>query len=551
MTTMTREQRNHTNADSYRKRFGILHKAGVGVTLCRSHEPFRVIEALRDFAMGEADHAFKHWTVLHGWHSVDRSNPAEEPDTDGNADLLSAMRAINDFGNGVYVVMYPQPWIGKVPPLTQLIKDYVKTLTETKKRIVLLCPPGTTLPIELQQDVTILDFELPSFAELREVYTRTVNALPQPKRPRYSAEDVDRIISAGAGMTAHEFETAVSRAFVAHRELLPAIPIETTADEVLAVKVEAVKRTNVLEVMPVGNMNEVGGLQNLKRWVEQRRACFGQDAADFGIDPLKGILLAGPPGTGKSLVSKAIAWALALPLIKFDVSRAFGSLVGQSEAQVDEALRMAEAMAPCVLFLDEIDKALGGSAEGGGDSGVTKRVLGKILTWLQENDKPIFCVFSANRVEQLPSELIRKGRLDEIWSVSIPNDDERREVLSIHLRKRKEDPDTIDLTEAVAASQGYVPAEIEAAVKEAKVLAFNSPERKVTGKMIVDQLRLMTPLSVAFEDQFTAMRTWAEKNARPANGNEATEQTRIVARARPRSRVSAAGAGGRVMDIDG
>lgn len=548
MTTMTRAQRETSNADSFRRKFGILHKAGVGVVLCRSHEPTRVIEALRDFAMGEADHAFKHWTVLGGWHSVDRSNPSEVPDNDNNVDLLSALRGVSEFGNGIYVVMYPHPWLkdNKVPPLTQLIKDYANLLTETKKRVVLLCPPGVSLPIELQQDVTILDFELPSFAELNEVYKRTAGALPKPKQPNYSPDMIDRIISAGAGMTGHEFETAVSRAFVSHRELLPAIPIDVTAAAVLEVKVEAVKRTNVLEVMPVGNMDEVGGLGNLKRWITQRRACFGQEAQDFGIDALKGILLAGPPGTGKSLVSKAIAHVMGLPLIKFDVSRAFGSLVGQSEAQVDEALRMAEAMSPCVLFLDEIDKALGGSADGGGDSGVTKRVLGKILTWLQENDKPIFCVFSANRVEQLPSELIRKGRLDEIWSVSIPNDAERRDILSIHLRKRKEDPTQIDLDEAVRVSEGYVPAELEAAVKEAKVIAFNTEERRVTGDMIVRQLQLMTPLSKAFEEQFAAMRTWAEKNARPANGDEKTEESRVQARPRPRTRTATPG---RVMEV--
>lgn len=551
MTTMTNAQRSAANAAEFRRKFGILHKASCAVTLCRTKEPFRAIEALKSFAFGETDFGFKYWTVLGGWHTPNKLQPEEPPENDNNADLLGAMRAVNDFGNGLYVVFYPHHWIGKVPPLTQIIKDYARALPETRKRVMLLCPPGFTLPVELQDDVTIIDFELPAFSEVREVYSRTMEALPPAKRPKFTTDDIDRIIAAGSGMTAHEFEAALTRALVTHRELLPRLPIDTITDEVMAVKVEAVKRTEVLEVLPVENMDSVGGLANLKRWVAQRKKCFSQEAADFGIDPLKGVLLAGPPGTGKSLISKAIAYTLGLPLIKFDVSRVFASLVGQSEERVDQALKMAEAMAPCVLFLDEIDKALGGSHEGGGDSGVSKRVLGKILTWLQENDKPVFCVFSANRVESLPTELIRRGRLDEIFSVSVPNASERREVLAIHLKKRRQDPVKIDLTAAVDASEGYVPAEIEAAVKDAIIESFDHG-LPVTGESIAAQLRLMTPLSVAFASQFEAMREWAERNARPANGNEEDEVARLTPRARPRQRTAIAATGAaRAMDLDG
>jgi len=549
MTTMTREQRTTLNADTFRQRFGILDKAGVGVTMIRAAEPYRVIDTLYDYTLAEKDATFRYWTIAGGWHTFDRTKPGTQPDADGNADVLGAAKAIEGFGRGVYVMMYPHPWIGKAPPLTQVYKDFARSLPETKKRLVILTIPGFVLPPELQNDITVLDFDLPSFAELRDVYHRTLEALDRTKRPHYLDDDIDRIISAGGGMTSHEFESAVSRALIANRALLPRLPIETMTAEVLAVKVEAVKRTEVLEVMPVGNMEEVGGLENLKAWVIERRACFGQDAADYGIDPLKGILLAGPPGTGKSLVSKAIAWSLSLPLIKFDVSRVFGSLVGQSEARVDEALRTAQAMAPCVLFLDEIDKALGGSHEGGGDSGVTKRVLGKILTWLQENDAPIFCVFSANRVEQLPTELIRRGRLDEIFSVSVPNATERREIFNIHLKKRKVDPATVNLDEAIEASEGYVPAELEAAVKDAKITAFNAPDKTLTGAMIVRQLRLMTPLSQAFPDQFASMRRWAEQNARPANGTAIDEAARAEPRPRQRTR-AAVGVAGRALELD-
>lgn len=559
MTTMqTKDQRQVQNAATFRQKLGILHRASVSIILVRSREPYRAIEAMRDFAFAEADFDFKYWTCTGGWHTPDKARPENAPVTDNVAEILTATRAIggdpnapNSFGNGMFVMMYPHPWLAKAPPLIQLVKDYARALPETKKRVVLLCPPGFTLPEELQDDVVILDFDLPSYQEQREVYEKTINALPDPKRPKYSGDEIDRVLSAGAGMTSHEFETALSRGIIANRTLLPRLPIDTLVNAVMDVKVEAVKRTEVLEVMPVENMDQVGGLENLKQWVSQRRECFTQEARDFGIDPLKGMLLAGPPGTGKSLVSKAIAYSLGLPLIKFDVSRVFASLVGQSEARVDQALKMAEAMSPCVLFLDEIDKALGGSHDGGGDSGVSKRVLGKILTWLQENDKPIFCVFSANRVEQLPTELIRRGRLDEIFSVSVPNPSERRAVLEIHLKKRKQDISKIDLTAAVDASDGFVPAELEAAVKDAVIEAF-STKQPVTGEMIAQQLQIMTPLSIAFADQFSAMQRWSEQNARPANGTASDGPPTAAARARTRTRSSSAvpTGEGRKMDLN-
>lgn len=542
MTTMTTDQRQVQNAANFRHALGILHRASVAVILVRSREPYRAIDAMQTFAHAEQDFDFKYWTCTGGWHTPNKARPEEAPLADNTTEVMSATRAIGGeasqgagFGNGMFVMMYPHPWLGKAPPMIQMVKDYARALPETKKRLILLCPPGFALPEELQDDVVILDFDLPSYHEQRDVYERTMAALPAAKRPKYTGDDVDRILSAGAGMTSHEFETALSRATIANRTLLPKLPIDTIVNAVMDVKVEAVKRTEVLEVLPVENMDNVGGLENLKDWVSKRRACFTQEARDFGVDPLKGILLAGPPGTGKSLISKAIAYALGLPLIKFDVSRVFASLVGQSEARVEQALKMAEAMAPCVLFLDEIDKALGGSHDGGGDSGVSKRVLGKILTWLQENDKPVFVVFSANRVEQLPTELIRRGRLDEIFSVSVPNASERRQVLEIHLRKRKQDASKIDLQAAVDASENYVPAELEAAVKDAVIEAFGSGQ-PVTGELIAAQLAQMTPLSVAFADQFAAMRTWSEQNARPANGTSSDPQ---VPKARVRQRGSA------------
>ena len=284
---------------------------------------------------------------------------------------------------------------------------------------------------------------------------------------------------------------------------------------ILAAKTEAVKRSEVLEYMPVTEDLEVGGLDNLKDWMNIRKQCFTKEAREFGVARPKGIALLGPPGTGKSLSAKAISQSLGQPLIRFDVGRVFGSLVGQSEQRVRAALKLIEAIAPCVCFIDEVDKAGLDPRQGGGDSGVGKRVMGSILTFMQESKAEVFWLFTANRVDCLPPEMLRKGRLDEVWSVTAPNTREREEVLKIHLGKCKQ-PVPKDLHVAVKQSAGYVSAEIEAAVKEATAEAFfdNKP---VTGKLIAHQLSTMKPISVAFKDDFDAMQQGAKNNARSAS----------------------------------
>jgi SpoVK/Ycf46/Vps4 family AAA+-type ATPase len=280
----------------------------------------------------------------------------------------------------------------------------------------------------------VVDLDLPTAAELHETYVDTIDNLNPASRPSFEAEEVTRLINAGLGMTTTDFENALSRALVRNRAKLPNVSLDDLATTMMALKTEVVKRSEVLEVMPSGSMDDVGGLENLKTWTAQRRHCFTAEAREFGVDVPKGCALIGPPGTGKSLSAKAIAYELGIPLIKFDVSRVFSSLVGQSEGKVRAALKQVDAMAPCVAMLDELDKAFDMNS-GGGDSGVGKRVLGSILTHMQESDKPVFWVMTANRVDGLPPEMLRKGRLDEVFSVSVPEDGERMEVLRIHLAK--------------------------------------------------------------------------------------------------------------------
>ena len=278
--------------------------------------------------------------------------------------------------------------------------------------------------------------------------------------------------------------------------------------------------------MPPASLSDVGGMHALKEWVAVRKHAFDDLAREHGVDAPKGVAMVGAPGTGKSLAAKAIASELGVPLIRFDVSRVFGSLVGQSEGRVRAALKTIDAIAPCVVLLDEVDKAFD-IRSGSGDSGVGQRVLGAILTHMQESDKEVFWVLTANRTEGLPPELLRKGRLDEVWAVTMPTPADREEIFRIHLRKRNKDVDAVtDMHVAVAAAEGYVPAEMEAAVKEACIRVYDQWIRDgkvgdvppVTGQMLAEELANIKPLSHAFAEQFAAMETWARNHARMASG---------------------------------
>jgi SpoVK/Ycf46/Vps4 family AAA+-type ATPase len=337
-------------------------------------------------------------------------------------------------------------------------------------------------------------------------------------------------------MTEFEFETALSKAFITHKALMPNVPLEKVNEVMLETKTDVVKRSEVLELMEPVNMKDVAGLDLAKEWIGKRKKCFSDAAKDFGVDVPKGICAIGPPGTGKTLFAKAIASVLQVPLIRFDVGKVFGGIVGQSEERSRSSLKQIDAMAPCVVLIDEIDKAGIDPRQGGGDSGVSKRVMGAILTHMQETKAPVFWVLTANRVDGLPPELLRKGRLDEVFAVLPPNATERLEVVKIHLRKRKQDPAKIKGLDAIVTrSEGFVSAELEAAVKEAVVEAYDS-NKPVTAELIVRQLEGMKPISEAFAEDFTRMREWAESNARMASTPEEQPEPEHAFRTRTRRR---------------
>lgn len=521
------------NAQSYLQEINVLHKASVGVILTRTKEPFRVIGVLRDFAAVAGDKGsplpFEAWTITNGWTTY-KANSNEVDKSDGKKDPFEALQALRqkgiaqkgaDEGAGIFAMMSPHYHLtqdGKVkhPPMVQLLKEYAQEFAAKKKRLIIITPYDFQLPHELEDDVVMVDFETPDFSERQMLFQRLMEQCPAPKRPKFTNDDANQILNVLAGMTSHEVTSALARALAANRAKLPNVTVTDFLTVLNTIKTEAVKRTEVLELQQPEDMNNVGGLDNLKEWVGERANCFTEEARAFGIDAPKGIALIGPPGTGKSLAAKAISSTLRLPMVRFDISRVFNSLVGSTEARIRTTLKMVDSIAPVVLFIDEVDKVFD-VRSGGGDSGVSQRVLGSLLTWMNDSKAPVFTVVTANRVEGLPAEFLRKGRMDEVFCVGLPTAKERLEVLRIHLKKRGKNPDEIKgLEEAVNLSEGYVPAELEAAVKEALVKAF-SKKVELNGALIAEQLSNMKPLSETFGAQFAAMQEWAKNNARPAS----------------------------------
>ena len=286
-------------------------------------------------------------------------------------------------------------------------------------------------------------------------------------------------------------------------------------EEVLEEKRQSIARSEVLEFCVTESGTEaIGGLEALKDWLQQRHRAFSDEARRFGLPMPRGVLLVGPQGTGKSLTAKAIARSWSMPLLRLDVGRLFAGLVGASEARTRETIQRAEAMAPCVLWIDEIDKGFGG--DGRSDGGTSQRVLASVLTWMAEKQSPVFVVATANGVDQLPPELLRKGRFDEIFLLDLPSMEERRSILSLHLNRRRPGLQ-LPLDTVISRCEGFSGAELEQTVIEAMHLAF-AEGRELNETDLIRAASQLIPLSRTAREQLEALQAWASSGrARPAS----------------------------------
>jgi SpoVK/Ycf46/Vps4 family AAA+-type ATPase len=462
-------------------------------------EEERLEKALFDIA-GDLRVPLFVWTVTSGLRRAGLLNAMY--DTQQPLRALNTVAAMT--GEAMFLMKDLQRYFGEAPVVRKLL-DLAPEFRHDR-RVIVFCAVKVELPSELSALTALHTLELPGADELKRIVKQAIVACEQdgPVKVELPTFELDRLVERLRGFTAFEAERAVTRAIVKNRSL-GARDIET----IIEIKKELLKKDGVLEyIAPEENLAEVGGFENLKTWLAKRKKAFAPEARQFGIEWPRGILLLGVQGGGKTLVARAVAKEWALPLLKLEAARLYDKYVGETEKNLERALKMAEHMAPCVLMIDELEKGLSYSAGGDGDAGLSKRVFGRLLGWLQDRKAPVFVVATSNNIKELPPELTRKGRFDEIFFVDLPNAAERRAIFGVHLKKRKRNPALFDLDALAAASDGFTGAEIEQAVVSALYTAF-SKGMEVTSAIIAAELSATKPLSVTRAEEITALREWA------------------------------------------
>ncbi len=398
--------------------------------------------------------------------------------------------------------------------VTRKLKEIALHLKNSFKTIVLVSSV-LEIPVELEKEITLLNHPLPSRDDLAALLDKIIADVKQFRQVNIELDEAgrERLLQAALGLTLGEAENVFAKIIVKGERLSG-----EDVNEVFAEKQQIIRKSGLLEYYSTDeNFTNVGGLSVLKEWLAKRAVAFTQEAREFGLPFPKGILMLGVQGCGKSLCAKAVSNLWQLPLLRFDMGRMFGSLVGSSEENVRRAIAVAESVAPTILWVDEIDKAFAGSqGSGATDGGTTARVFGTFLTWLSEKTAPVFVVATANDISQLPPELLRKGRLDEIFFVDLPSPAERKEIFKIHITKRKRDAEKFDLESLAGASAEFSGAEIEEAVNSALYDAFYSRQELAT-ENIQTSLSQTVPLAKTMDEQINRLRSWAEGRARNAS----------------------------------
>lgn len=391
------------------------------------------------------------------------------------------------------------------------------------KNVVLLSS-RLVLPNELQKDITIVDFDLPDYQDIKRSLVEIINANRSNGKIHFNidAAGVENLAKSAQGLTLQEAENAFARAMV-ERGCLDKDSIDIIVEE----KRQIIKKTGVLEYVKSDlNLDDVGGLENLKKWLKKRNHSWQSEAAEYNLPAPKGVLITGVPGCGKSLTAKAISAFWKLPLLRMDIGRIFSGIVGSSEENMRNAIKTAEAVAPSILWIDEIEKGFSG-VSGSNDSGTSTRVFGTFLTWMQEKKHPVFVVATANNIHALPSEMMRKGRFDEIFFVDLPTFEERKAIFNVHLKKRINNPKVrgdfswegaiLDLL--AKGTEGFVGAEIENVVIAAIFEAF-SEKRSIKIEDFQKAIVNTVPLAVTQAEQIKAIREWANVRAVAATSQE-------------------------------
>jgi len=474
------------------RRISLLARARYPLIQLVSHEEARVERILEKLAETE-NLPYWRWTATTGLTGPD-GTPVDG--TRRPADMLEAVAAHPS--PALFVALDLHAYAHE-PLVIRHLRDLARKLGGRRQAMVAIAPAPILAP-DLEKDTTVIDIGLPG----REEVGKILSVLLKSRRLDLPRDRFERFVRGSLGLTENEIKRLYARILLSGGRFT-----DDDLAELIEEKRHAIRRSRFLELWDGGtSMGDVGGLANLKRWLRQRQAGFTEEAQLFGLPEPKGVFLLGVQGCGKSLIAKAVADQWQLPLLRLDVAALFRSTTGE-EVGLRETVRIAESLAPTVLWIDEIEKGFGGRTDAGGEG------FGWFLTWMQEKTKPVFVVATANEVRQLPPELLRKGRFDEIFFVDLPNVHERLNILEIHLRRRKRDPNAFDLIRVAEESEKFSGAELEQIVISALFTAFSS-RRQLDSADLVDTAREMVPLAVTMDDRLKDLREWARPRARPA-----------------------------------
>jgi AAA+ superfamily predicted ATPase len=450
---------------------------------------------------------------LHAWSSTEGLVDIAEGRVQPCQDPLDALQLLD----GLFSRQEPQTVVlmrdlhlhmeHSDPMLIRRIKDTLR-VAKTNGHTLILLGIRINLPPELAHEITRIEMDLPGSPELATVLDGIIvsGGIPEP-----TADTREAALQSALGLTTTEAENAFALSIVETQGISPSV--------IAREKARALKKNGLIEIVETKtSLDQVGGLENLKTWLTRRAGAFTATAKAYGLPAPKGLLIVGIPGTGKSLTAKATASAFGLPLLRLDMGRVFGGIVGQSEANLRAVIQTAEAIAPCVLWIDEIEKGFSGSSSSGStDGGTSARVFGSFLSWMQEKEKAVFVVATANDVSKLPPEFLRKGRFDELFFVDLPDAQEREQIWKIVIARHGRKSGDYDSAALANVSDQFTGAEIEAVFIDALHEAF-TVSREPSVKDIIEATTNTIPLAQLMDGQIAALRKWAKGRARPATG---------------------------------
>jgi ATP-dependent 26S proteasome regulatory subunit len=480
---------------TFSKELNLLLKARYPVLYISTFEEDRVEYTIRKAIKSTSNKAIYTWDFVEGY-KTNPNNPrfaAKNP-----LQALELVEKLTADTPAIFILKDFNKFLTDIS-ISRKLRNLVRLLKTQPKSLIILATE-LDIPNELSDLITVVEFTLPTSNEIKNELLRLFESLNKKVEPAF----LEVLIRACQGLSIEKIRRALSKSIAQYGTIN-----EATINLVLVEKRQIISQTEILEFQgTTSQFTDIGGLETLKNWLATRKESFSEKAKIYGLPAPRGLLLAGIQGTGKSLTAKAIANEWQLPLLRLDIGRLFGGIVGESESRVRQMIQLSEALAPCILWIDEIDKAFSEQTKGG-DSGTTNRVLGTFITWLSEKKSQVFIVATANNFSVLPLEIIRKGRFDEIFFVGLPILDERKQIFKVFLtRLRPTQLNTFDLSLLAKKSEGFSGAEIEQAIVEGMLMAFNE-KREFTTDDVLLGLKQIIPLSQIEPERTKQLQDWA------------------------------------------